>query len=106
MEKVDFREIIPCCGGKGYFRFCSAAHHSGDLDSAAKYVWAIGEDHFTNFLTPRNCPRVCYKANDHTTAEDIEKYIGTSSGQSGFQSIGSVTITSICHDGSLFKHFF
>lgn len=49
-----------------------------DLDPAAKYVWAIDEDHLPNFLTPRNCPRVCYRANDLTTAEDKEKYIGTS----------------------------
>lgn len=49
-----------------------------DLDPAAKYVWAIDEDHLPNFLTPRNCPRVCYRVNDRTTAEDMENYIGTS----------------------------
>lgn len=49
-----------------------------DLDPAAKYVWAIDEDHLPNFLTPRNCPRVCYRANDRTAAEDMEKYIGSS----------------------------
>lgn len=50
-----------------------------DLDPAAKYVWAIDEDHLPNFLTPRNCPRVCYKVNKGTSKEDIEKYIGISS---------------------------
>lgn len=49
-----------------------------DLDPAAKYVWAIDEDHLSNFLTPRNCPRVCYRVNDHTTAEDMQAYIRTS----------------------------
>lgn len=49
-----------------------------DLDPDAKYVWAIDEDHLPNFLTPRNCPRVCYWANDCTAVEDLEKYIGTS----------------------------
>lgn len=49
-----------------------------DLDPAAKYVWAIDEDHLPNFLTPRNCPRVCYRVNALTTANDAEKYIGTS----------------------------
>ena len=50
-----------------------------DLNPEAKYVWAIDEDHLPNFLTPRNCPRVCYRTNNHTTSEDMEKYIGTSS---------------------------
>lgn len=49
-----------------------------DLDPEAKYVWAIDEDHLPNFLTPRNCPRVCYRVNNRTTAEDMEKYIDTS----------------------------
>lgn len=49
-----------------------------DLDPAARFVWAIDEDHLPNFLTPRNCPRVCFRANSRTTAEDMEKYIGTS----------------------------
>lgn len=49
-----------------------------DLDPAAKYVWAIDEDHLPNFLTPRNCPRVCYRVNDRTTAEDMGKLIGSS----------------------------
>lgn len=49
-----------------------------DLDPAVKYVWAIDEDHLPNFLTPRNCPRVCYRVNHCTTADDIEKYIGSS----------------------------
>lgn len=49
-----------------------------DLEPAAKYVWAIDESHLPNFLTPRNCPRVCYRANDHTASEDIVQHIGTS----------------------------
>lgn len=48
-----------------------------DLDPAARYVWAIDEEHLPNFLTPRNCPRVCFRANAHTTQEDIEHYIGS-----------------------------
>ncbi|WP_445491086.1 DUF6886 family protein [Niallia sp. 03133] len=31
-----------------------------DLDQTKGLVWAIEENCLPNFLTPRNCPRVCY----------------------------------------------
>lgn len=46
-----------------------------DLNPNIGLVWAIDEKHLPNFLTPRNCPRVCYLINDRTKTEDIEKYI-------------------------------
>lgn len=47
-----------------------------DLDPSVGLVWAIDEKHLPNFLTPRNCPRVCYLKNGKTTPEDIERYMG------------------------------
>ena len=31
-----------------------------DLPADVGLVWAIDEKHLPNFLTPRNCPRVCF----------------------------------------------
>lgn len=45
-----------------------------DMDQTVGLVWAIDEVHLPNFLTPRNCPRVCACANDTSTEEDRTKY--------------------------------
>ena len=41
-------------------------------------VWAIAELKLANYLLPRNCPRVCFSANENTTKEDIQRYLGSS----------------------------
>lgn len=35
-----------------------------DIDQSKGLVWAITEECLPNFLTPRNCPRVCYHSDD------------------------------------------
>ncbi len=44
-----------------------------DLDQAIGLVWAIDERRLPNFLTPRNCPRVCYHPAPKTTNQDFER---------------------------------
>jgi hypothetical protein len=34
-------------------------------------VWAIDADHLCNYLLPRDCPRVCFRAGPSTTTEDV-----------------------------------
>jgi len=34
-------------------------------------VWAIDADHLCNYLLPRECPRVCFRAGPSSTAEDV-----------------------------------
>lgn len=46
-----------------------------DLDPTVGLVWAIDERHLPNFLTPRNCPRVCYLRNGNTTQNDIRRFL-------------------------------
>lgn len=46
-----------------------------DLDQNIGLVWAVNEKCLPNFLTPRDCPRVCYHINENTKQEDIDKYI-------------------------------
>lgn len=45
-----------------------------DLDPSVGLVWALAESHLPNFLTPRNCPRVCFQAGPGTSAEDRERF--------------------------------
>lgn len=37
-------------------------------------VWAIDEDSLPNYLWPRDCPRVCYRADENTSAEDAASF--------------------------------
>jgi hypothetical protein len=41
-------------------------------------VWAIGADRLRNYLLPRECPRVTYYAGPHTSAADVERFLGSS----------------------------
>ncbi|WP_404458886.1 DUF6886 family protein [Oceanobacillus kapialis] len=41
-----------------------------DLDKRRPLVWAISEEQLPNFLTPRNCPRVCFQVDQHTSSLD------------------------------------
>lgn len=34
-------------------------------------VWAIDEAHLCNYLVPRDCPRVCFRPNRTSTADDV-----------------------------------
>lgn len=37
-------------------------------------VWAIDEDHLPNYLLPRDCPRVTFRAVPASDTDDIEKF--------------------------------
>jgi hypothetical protein len=41
-------------------------------------VWAIDAECLRNYLLPRDCPRVTYYAGHDTTAEDVERFLGSS----------------------------
>ena len=50
-----------------------------DLEKSKGLVWALNERCLSNFLTPRDCPRVTYHINDQTTEEDISKFFSAAS---------------------------
>ncbi|MGA3600600.1 DUF6886 family protein [Lysinibacillus agricola] len=50
-----------------------------DLDPEKGLVWAINEKCLPNFLTPRNCPRVCYHIGATTTEQDKRAFIASTS---------------------------
>ncbi len=38
-------------------------------------VWAVDEEHLCNYLFPRDCPRVCYRAGSQTSETDIGLFL-------------------------------
>jgi hypothetical protein len=41
-------------------------------------VWAIDADRLRNYLVPRDCPRVTYYANQDSSRDDVERFLGSS----------------------------
>lgn len=38
-------------------------------------VWAVDDSHVVNYLTPRHCPRITFRAGPDTAAADIERFL-------------------------------
>ena len=49
---------------------------SMDAGIAHPVVWAVDREHLVNYLVPRDCPRVCFRAAEHTTMEDRWRFLG------------------------------
>ena len=50
-----------------------------DMDKSKGLVWALTELQLNKFLTPRDCPRVAYRATEASTQEDIDNHFSSSS---------------------------
>ncbi|WP_144510173.1 DUF6886 family protein [Bacillus sp. FJAT-22090] len=50
-----------------------------DLDQTKGLIWAINEKCLPNFLTPRNCPRVCYHVGPNTSETDKLTFLSSKS---------------------------
>ena len=48
-----------------------------DIDQENGLVWAIEENKLSNFLTPRNCPRVGYHLNDKVDDETKKQFFSS-----------------------------
>lgn len=48
-----------------------------DLDQSKGLVWAVNETCLPNFLTPRNCPRVCFRIGPNTSDADKQRYLSS-----------------------------
>ena len=51
---------------------------SSDAGVEGLAVWAVAESHLANYLLPRDCPRICFRASPATTAEDRQRFLGGS----------------------------
>ncbi|MCL2840470.1 MAG: hypothetical protein FWE05_06815 [Defluviitaleaceae bacterium] len=62
-----------------------------DMQQTKGLVWALEESGIVNFLVPRQCPRVYYRATEDTTEEDIARFFVSSARQ-------GIAIESIWHE--------
>lgn len=40
-------------------------------------VWAIEDTRLVNYLLPRDCPRVCFRAGPRSAANEVSRFLGT-----------------------------
>ena len=54
--------------------------------TAESVVWAVDEERLRNYLLPRDCPRVTFYAGPATSANDVERFLGSSRAVVAFES--------------------
>lgn len=59
----------------GIARFDPRPPPSGDAGVIGTAVWALAEPFLPNYLLPRDCPRICFRASERTTHEDRERFL-------------------------------
>ena len=52
-------------------KFVPRIPYREDMDKSKGLVWALTEPALPNWLTPRDCPRVGYRATEESTQDDI-----------------------------------
>lgn len=57
-------------------RFDPRPSPSTDAGVIGTAVWALAEPFLPNYLLPRDCPRICFRAKDTTTEADRERFLG------------------------------
>ena len=59
----------------GIAQFAPRPPPSPDAGVVGDCVFAVDEDHLVNFLLPRDCPRITFRAGPQTTLEDAERFL-------------------------------
>ena len=49
------------------------------VDGGEAVVWAVDSERLRNYLLPRDCPRVTFYAGPDSTADDVQRFLGSSS---------------------------
>lgn len=60
-------------------RFDPRPSPSTDAGVIGTAVWALAEPFLPNYLLPRDCPRICFRAGPQTTPEDRARFLGAAS---------------------------
>lgn len=55
-------------------RFVPRIPYRKDVDRSKGLVWSLTEEQLPNWGTPRDCPRVCFRAVAESTQEDIDAF--------------------------------
>lgn len=63
----------------GIARFEPRPSPSTDAGVIGTAVWALAEPFLPNYLLPRDCPRICFRASERTTPQDRERFLGATS---------------------------
>lgn len=61
----------------GIERFAPRLPPSLDAGVRDPVVWAVADSHLVNYLTPRDCPRIGFRAGPNTTAADRARFLGS-----------------------------
>jgi len=56
-------------------RFDPRPSPSTDAGVIGTAVWALSEAFLPNYLLPRDCPRICFRAGERTTQGDRERFL-------------------------------
>lgn len=59
----------------GITRFEPRPPPSPDAGVVGDAVWAVAQSHLVNFLTPRDCPRITFRAGQDTTQADRARFL-------------------------------
>jgi hypothetical protein len=59
----------------GIERFTPRPIPSPDSGVAGLAVWAVAESHLANYLLPRDCPRICFRAGPLSSISDVERFL-------------------------------
>ena len=59
----------------GIARFEPRPPPSPDAGVVGDAVWAVAESHLVNYLTPRDCPRITFRAGPNTSAADKARFL-------------------------------
>ena len=57
-------------------RFDPRPSPSTDAGVIGTAVWALSDTFLPNYLLPRECPRICFRAKDTTTEADRARFLG------------------------------
>ena len=60
----------------GIERFTPRPVPSPDTGVTGLAVWAVAGSHLANYLLPRDCPRICFRAGPLTSTADAELFLG------------------------------
>ena len=59
----------------GIARFDPRPPPSPDAGVVGDVVWAVAQSHLVNFLTPRDCPRIAFRAGPDTSEADKARFL-------------------------------